>query len=406
MLVDDAGEPVWVHPVPHASTNLRVQQFQGHPVLTWWQGTIAHYGVGISGEYVVLDTTYRQLMTVGGRNGMAADLHEFLIDGRGVAYFTGYRQVETDLRSVGGPKKGTALEATIQGVDLATGKLVFDWHGLDHVGLDESYASYKTAKKNTSPFAPAPLNSVDTTADGKLLFSARNTWALYKVDPATGDIIWRLGGKKSDFTLGPGVRFAWQHDGRSHPANVLTVFDDEGDPPEAKQSRGLVLSVDETAMKVTLVRQYLHPKKAVLAGSQGSVQLLPNGDVFVGWGAEPYYTEYRADGTVVLDAEFAKGESYRALRFPWTGNPGEEPAVAAERRHGRITLYASWNGSTETVSWEALGGPRPGVLKPMGAAQRTGFETPIPLDGSAVYVAARALDSGGNVLATSKAIKA
>jgi hypothetical protein len=406
MMVDNAGEPVWIQPVPHASTNLRVQQFQGRPVLTWWQGTISEYGIGLTGEYVVLDGSYRQLMTVGGRNGLAADLHEFIIDGHGVAYFTAYRHLEQDLRSVGGPKKGAVLASAVQGVDLATGALVFDWNSLDHIGLDESYEKYATASKNHFPYDPVHLNSIDFTPDGKLLFSARNTWTLYKVDPSTGDIEWRLGGKRSDFALGPGVRFAWQHDGRSHPGNVVTVFDDEGDPPEAKQSRGLVLSLNETAKKVTLVRQYLHPHKPVLAGAEGSVQLLPNGDVLVGWGLEPFYTEYRTDGTVVLDAEFATGESYRALRFPWTGTPPDQPAVAAERRHGRVTVYASWNGSTETASWEALGGPHPDLLQPVGAAPRTGFETPIPAQGPADYVAARALDSGGSILAVSRAIRA
>lgn len=406
MMVDNAGEPVWIQPVPHASTNLRVQQFQGQPVLTWWQGTISSYGVGLGGEYVVLDAGYRQLMTVGARNGLAADLHEFIIDGHGIAYFTAYRQVKGDLRPVGGPREGAVLDATVQGVDLASGALVFDWRSLDHIDLEESYQRYATTAKDHFPYDPVHLNSVDFTPDGKLLFSARNTWALYKVDPATGDVEWRLGGKKSDFALGPGVRFAWQHDGRSHPGNVFTVFDDEGDPPEAKQSRALVLSLDETAKKVTLLRQYLHPKKTVLAGAEGSVQLLPNGDVLVGWGLEPYYTEYRADGTVVLDAEFATGESYRALRFPWTGTPPDRPAVAARRRNGQITVYASWNGSTETTSWEALGGPQPDLLKPLGAAQRTGFETPIRLQGAADYVAARALDSNGDILAVSPAIRA
>lgn len=404
MLVDDAGEPVWIHPVPHAATNLRVQQFQERPVLTWWQGRIAPYGVGVAGSYIVLDGSYRRVMTVGGRHDVPADLHEFLIDGRGVAYFTGYRQVERDLRAAGGPKRGTMLDAVVQGVELASGKLVFDWRSSDHIALDESHSRYKTSAKNHFPFDPVHVNSIDTTADGNLLISARNTWALYKVDPTTGAIVWRLGGRRSDFALGPGVRFAWQHDAKSHPGNIVTVFDDEGDPPEAAQSRGLVLSVDEGAMRVTLTHAYLHPGKGLLAGSQGSMQLLPNGDVFVGWGAEPYYTEYRADGTAVLDAKFAKGQSYRAFRFPWTGMPDEQPAVAAERRPGRTTVYASWNGSTETARWEALGGSRPGVLVPMGSARRSGFETSITFQGQPGLVAARALDSRGAVLATSEAI--
>ena len=184
----------------------------------------------------------------------------------------------------------------------------------------------------------------------------------------TGRIIWRLAGKKNDFALGDGVRFAWQHDARGHPDDIITLFDDEGDPPEAKQSRGLTLNVDERAMTAQLVAQYYHPAKKLLAGSQGSLQVLPNGDVLVGWGSEPYYTEFRNDGTLVLDAEFAGGQSYRAFRFPWIGTPTEAPAVAVSREGvGHLTVYASWNGSTETAIWQALAGGSPSELAPVAA---------------------------------------
>jgi Arylsulfotransferase (ASST)/TAT (twin-arginine translocation) pathway signal sequence len=404
LIVDNVGEPIWINPVPHSSTNFRVQRYRGQPVLSWWQGEIASYGIGLDGEYVVVDSSYRQIMRVKARNGLPADLHEFLITGDDTAYFTAYETFTTDLRSVKGPKSGTALDATIQGLDLATGALVFDWHSRDHIPLTESYAAYDAA--STAPFDPVHVNSIDTTADGKLLVSARNTWTVYKLDPVTGQIIWRLAGKKSDFTLDDGVRFAWQHDARVQPNDIITLFDDEGDPPEAKQSRGLVLNVDETAMTAQLVAQYYHPAKKLLAGSQGSLQVLPNSDVLVGWGAEPYYTEFRNDGTLVLDAEFAEGQSYRAFRFPWIGTPTEAPAVAVNRDGAKhLTVYASWNGSTETASWQVLAGGSRSELVSIVAAPRTGFETSIGVVTSASYVAARALDASGTMLATSPAVK-
>ncbi len=397
MLAND-GETIWVRNVANQSTNLRVQQYSGQPVLTWWQGKIAHYGVGLEGEYVIVDGSYNEIMRVQGQNGLPADLHEFLITPEGIAYFTAYRTFHTDLRPVGGPRSGPALDATIQGVDLATGELVFEWRSLDHIELTESKLKYNPK----FPFDPVHLNSVDLMRDGSLLVSARNTWCLYKLDRGTGAVIWRLGGKKSDFILGPDVRFAWQHDARQQSGNGISLFDDEGDPAEAKQSRGLLLEVDETARTATVQRSFEHPSKSVLAGSQGSMQLLANGDVLVGWGSEPYFTEYRADGSLVMDGRFEAHQSYRTLRFPWTGTPSERPAIAV--RHaakGGWDLYASWNGSTETQSWEAYGGPHPTALSLMGAAERTGFETRIRVLGEPSYLAARALDGGGRVLASS-----
>jgi hypothetical protein len=225
---------------------------------------------------------------------------------------------------------------------------------------------------------------------------------VYKIDPASGNIIWRLGGKKTDFSLGPGARFAWQHDARTHEDGTLSLFDDEGDPPEAKQSRGLVLDLDESAMTANVKTQYTHPSKSLLAGSQGSFQVLPGGDVLIGWGAEPYYTELQADGTMVLDGKFAQGTSYRAFRFDWTGQPADVPAVAATRSaSGKATVYVSWNGSTETERWRLLAGRGPGGLRPATEVRRQGFETTLAVPAEATRAAVEALDAGGTVLARS-----
>ncbi len=400
LMVDDAGNPVWIHPVPHAAANLRVQSWNGQQVLTWWQGEVASYGVGLSGEYVVADASYRPIMTVQAKKGLPADLHEFIISPTGVAYFTAYRTYTTDLSSVGGPGSGKALDATIQGVDLSTGALVFDWSSSEHIPFSESQEAYSS----DAPFDPVHLNSIDFTPDGKLLISARNTWALYKVDPGTGEIIWRLGGKKSDFTLAPGARFAWQHDARTHADGSITLFDDEGDPPEAKQSRGLVLDVDEVKRTATVQTQYLHPDGRLLAGSQGSFQMLPNTDVLIGWGADPYYTELQADGTLVLDGRLLSGTSYRAFRFAWIGRPADQPAVAAGHAGSQQVVYVSWNGSTETVRWRLLAGSDPASLQAVAEVPRQGFESSITVPAGAGHAAVAALDATGTVLGQSPTI--
>ena len=120
LIVDNVGSRSGSIRLPHASTNLRVQRYRGQPVLSWSQGEVASYGVGQEGEYVVMDDSYRQIMRVKARHGLPADLHEFLITGDGTAYFTAYETFTTDLRGVNGPKSGTALDATIQGVDLGS----------------------------------------------------------------------------------------------------------------------------------------------------------------------------------------------------------------------------------------------------------------------------------------------
>ena len=115
------------------------------------------------------------------------------------------------------------------------------------------------------------INSVDLDGDGNLLISSRSMQTLYKLD-RTGRILWRLGGQRNDFEIGPGANFAWQHHARRQPDGTLTVFDNGATPAVEKRSRGLILDVDEQAMSATLLHQYTHPK--ILAASQGSVHPL------------------------------------------------------------------------------------------------------------------------------------
>jgi len=129
--------------------------------------------------------------------------------------------------------------------------------------------------------------------------------------------------------------------------------------------------------------------------------------VFVGWGSQPFISEFSYDGELLLNARFPPdGESYRAFRFPWSGHPIEDPAVAVEQLSDeKMKLYASWNGATEVESWEVLAGPRPGHLESAGAVPRDGFETAMLVQSSHSYFAVRAREHSGLVLGTSAPVK-
>jgi hypothetical protein len=238
-----------------------------------------------------------------------------------------------------------------------------------------------------------------------LLVSGRRTSAVYKIDRKSGEVIWRLGGKKSDFEMGPGTRRAYQHDARRQRDGTITFFDN-GVLKVDDQSYGLVLELDTEKMVAIRVRKYTHPEK-VLSATQGSVQVLPNGNVFIGWGSQPYFSEFSKDGELLFSADFpTETESYRAFRFPWSGQPDDEPAVAAESGPGEeVTLYASWNGATDVVTWEVLAGPNPGSLQSVASAPSKGFETAITLETTEAYVGVRAKNGSGRVLGTSGAVK-
>jgi hypothetical protein len=408
MIVDDSGEVTWFRPMQGdmRAMDFKVQRYRGEPVITYYQGVGTTYG---RGEYVILDSSYREVRRVRAGNGYVGDHHEFLITPDDTALLTIYSPVSWDLSSIGGPENGAVLDGIAQEVDIATGEVLFEWHSLDHVGIE---ATYKELPENEqTPFDYFHINSIDVDLDDNLLVSSRTTFAVYKIDRNTGRVIWKLGGKESDFEMGDGTWMRYQHDARHHPDGTITVFDNGGVQKD-EQSSGIVLKLDDEEMKVSLVRAYTHPGK-ILAAVMGNVQDLSNSNVFIGWGSEPYFSEFSREGELLFSASFPpKVNSYRALRSPWKGQPTEPPAVAVEPASGKgssdqkITVYASWNGATKVASWRALAGPGPDQLSSLGpVALREGFETAITLLTDEPYVGVQARDGSGRVLGTSEAAR-
>jgi hypothetical protein len=407
MILDENGAVVWFDPLSPAGTraaDFRVQQYEGKPALTWWQDPLIAGGSSKAGE-VIVDSSYRRLAVVRAGNGYQPDLHEFQIAPQGVGVITVYDGIDCDLSSVGGAKDAAVADTLFQEIDLKTGLVRYEWHSLDHVPLGDSYASSAHSSR-TTPFDFFHINAIDLERGGDLLVDARNTWAAYDVDPRTGQVRWRLGGKRSSFAMGPGTQIAWQHDAREQPDGTITFFDNGATPAVHKQSRALDMRLDMQRMTATLVREVPHPGKPLVAGSQGNVQALPDGDWMVGWGEAPYLSEFAADGSPLFDAHLpATYESYRAYRLPWSGQPTDSPALAAvPSSSGRgATIYASWNGSTLLVSWRVLAGPSPSALAPVGSTAKHGFETTIavPRAGVGSYVQVQALDASGAVIGAS-----
>jgi hypothetical protein len=403
MIVDDAGEPVWIHARPGTqATNLRVGRYQGEPALTWWEGVVSN-GVA-NGDYVVADSSYREIARVRAANGYGGDLHEFFIGPDDTAFFLITNAVEATIPGPSGPIEGRATEAVIQEVDVASGRLLFEWHSLPSIDPSESYVPPPT---DGSPFDYIHANSIDLDADGNLLLCGRHTWAIYKIDRGSGAILWRLNGRRSDFKLGDEAAFAWQHDARAQPEGI-SIFDDGamGSPPQPEaQSRGIVLALDTAAMTARLAREFVHPA-GLLSTSQGSFQLMPTGGAFVGWGRLPQFSEFDANGALALDAVFPAGnQSYRTYRFPWRGLPDAAPDIAAgARSDSAVVVYASWNGATEVAAWEVLGGAGLDALAPLIRVRRSGFETAIAVDARPRVALVRALDAAGAELGRSRPI--
>jgi outer membrane protein assembly factor BamB len=400
MILDRTGRLVWFRPLPgdDQAFDFRAQTYRGKPVLTWWQGRVALYkGVG-TGR--ILDSSYRPVATVRAGNGYDLDGHEFQLTDAGTALVISYTTVPWDLSKLGGRRDATVDDNIVQEIDVATGTVLFEWHALGTIGLGESYRP--APRRRGKGHDPFHLNSVALDRDGNLLLSARHTNAVYKVDRSTGEILWRLGGKRSSFAMGDGTTFRLQHDARRLADGTITLFDNVAEdlPARGRRSRGLEIALDEDERTASLVREFEHPD-GLLSPTQGSMEPLADGGAFVGWGGgQPFFTEFDERGEVVFDARFGaeRVESYRAYTMPWSARAPGRPSVAATSAGGRTRVRVSWNGATEVARWRvrAAGG---------GAATTApwrGFETAIDVAGRPRSVIVEALDGSGEVLGASE----
>lgn len=403
MVLDTSGRLVWFRRTGATPMNFQRQTYRGRPVLTWWEGDVPD-GYG-KGHGVIADTAYRRIATVRAGHGLEADLHEFRLTGRGTALITAYRTAAADLSSIGGPADGTVYSGVVQEIDVESGAVVFAWDSLDHVDVTESHRERPDDRGTSAhPYDYFHINAICEHPDGDLLVSARNTWAIYKLSRKDGRIVWRLGGQRSDFTHDQRTRFYWQHDVVAHDDGRISVFDNGAWPQIEKESRGLMLRADTETRKVSLVRAYTHPDE-VLAGTQGSCRTVDGDRVFVGWGDRPNFSEFTANGRLILDGRFPDNvQSYRAFTGSWTGRPSGRPAVAARRDGNRTRVFASWNGSTEVRQWRVLAGATKKRLRAVTVAARTDFETAVTVAGGGPYFAVEALDARGAPLARSETV--
>ncbi|MBV9536361.1 MAG: aryl-sulfate sulfotransferase [Solirubrobacterales bacterium] len=408
--IDHRADLIWYKP---SSTkrrgpsifNVRVQGYHGHPVLTYWQGRVVPPGVG-KGKDLILNEHYQTIHTVTAGDGYrkrGTDLHEFTLGRQGhedVAFVTVAAPTAANLTSVGGPANGTVLDSIIQEIDVATNKVVWEWNALHHVPINASYQPYVSGQ----PYDYFHLNSIEQLSNGRIVISARNTWAVYSIDKSTGKIAWQLGGKHSSFRLGSGVRFFWQHHATLHNNGLLTLFDDGAPPPEEQQSRALEIHIGTHTRQATLIHAYTH-NPPTLAYGEGSAEVLGNHDVFVGWGSRQYFSEYAPGGSQIFSGSFRTPvQSYRAYRFNnWVGLPLQAPAVAVRKASTahHFNVYASWNGSTRVAKWRVLGsGSRHGSFSPVGRrVSWSSFQTTIEITSRDRWFKVEALTGRGRLLA-------
>jgi arylsulfotransferase ASST len=321
-IITNTGRVVWFHPVPpgQVADDFRTQTYQGKPVLTWFQGS------GLGGTDYIYNDHYQQIAAVRAGNGYFTDFHEFLITPWNTALILADTVEIANLTSIGGPANQKVFDGIVQEIDIRTGKVLFQWNSADHVPYRDSHNPLPTSA--AMPWDWFHINAVHLDTDGNLLINSRYTWTTYKVNRHTGKIIWELGGKQSTFKLkaapgqvldSAGEIFAFQHDPEAIGNNEYTFFDDESDGRTTLLGHSRVVTVKlNLATRVATLMKSVNQPEGLVAPAEGNAQTTRNGDLFVGWGALPYISEFSPSGRLLFNAQLPAGATtYRAYRLPW-----------------------------------------------------------------------------------------
>ena len=361
MIYDNAGHVIYYLPSSKVHVTLPVT-YKGAPALAYHL-TTGFAGGWTQGHWVILNQSYKQVGTIGDN----VDHHELLTVQNGqMAYVDSYRAVTYDLSKFGGQANATVVEAVIQEINLGTGKVVFEWHSLPHVPVTETNQSLKD---NVVDYLH--INSIAVDTDGNLIVSGRHISAVLKINRKTGAVMWQLGGKQSTFAFTNGSGPSFQHDARIVGKNTYSVFDN-GDSRSPQYSRAVIYKVDPVKRTASIVGDWRHSPD-LFSQIEGDTRRLPNGDRLVGWATTGVTTEYSGH-TVVFESRIDGGTSYRTLRSAWKATPASPPALTVHRNGTNVTADATWNGATDVVGWELLGGPDAHHMRVLRTIPYTGFQ--------------------------------
>lgn len=422
-ILDKKGRPVWFLQIPgdQDAVNFQAQTYQGKPVLTWFQGD------KLAGADYIADTNYNIIKKITTEDA-PSDLHEFRLTPDGHALITSVKEVDADLSGIGGPKTGKIADSFVNVVDVASGKTVFAWDSAQHLPVTDSVLNYTQLQGIPGEgVLPLHVNSIAPDPDGNMLVSVRSANELVDVNPQTGAINWKLGGKNSDFKLGPGVDFAGQHDPTFVDENTIMLFNNNVDLGGTRHGPSSIMWIrlDRQAKTANLLRNWVQPEP-VDTFTQGSAQALADGNTFSGWGDANHITEFAPDGRILWNATQPKTSTqhvgtgpkalavgdgtYRASLQQWSGHPTQKPELTMSNDNGQPIVHAVWNGATDVTQWRVLSGPSPDKLTPLATTDWNGLNTPVALPAGAAtsgnYFTIEALDKNGATIAASDPMKA
>ncbi|PNS14555.1 Isotrichodermin C-15 hydroxylase [Sphaceloma murrayae] len=420
-IYDGDGNLIWSG--AHVNHNRVIHEFRpyddGVKIGTTYilRPTYEQRNIGERAMYVVMDDRFRTTATIVANTSNLFELngHELKMIDKGRKALTLSSTPKALVRE-GGLTVHYLNDCVVEWA-MPSGDRLFEWCALDHGVEPEETFEKRRMTSEESPWDFMHTNSVDKFDNGDYLISARFTNTLYRISGTDKSIVWRLGGKTSDFVMD--FSFSSQHHATVISSNestvVLTVLDNASgevwrnrDTAETSSALMVALYTSERPMRAKLLYRWKRPDGG-LTRKRGNVNILPNGNVWIGWSEQSYLSEHTMDGRLLLEAKWTstRFSTYRAFKGAFIGRPTEAPALKAFQYDtgddSLIMIYVSWNGDTEVSSWQFLGySVDSDTVVAIDTVPRTGFETSLSASGIWDRVYAVGLDTSGHELGRSK----
>ena len=296
----------------------------------------------------ILDENFNPVETVQMGNGYQAESHDFELLPNGHILMLGYYTTLADIRSIlpGSFPRSEVSGAIIQELD-GNRSVVWQWRTWDHFNWSD-FADW--GSPSNSIVAGWHVNAVRLDPiDGNLLLAT--TSEEMKIDRQNGNVLWRLGGAFNQFAFvgvnsQEAIRQLAGHDfHRLTNGNYILLNNGAADSSRSSQVHEYQL--DEVHKVATHVWQYI-PTNTIPTWNRGSVQRLPNGNTFIGWGTStsgqnPDCTEVTSNGNKVFELSFTNAltDSYRAFRFVYPPSSQRIEATVRELADGNTYSFTN-----------------------------------------------------------------
>jgi hypothetical protein len=308
IIVDGYGVPVWWY---------RSSDEPRSPILLP-NGNIAWIGSTRAEEHKLngaLVRTFTPDSSIGG----IFDPHELqMLPNGDFIFIADVQRGPVDLTAYGGVSNDIILDNVIEEI-APNGSLVWHWSAMDHIPVSETDPLWWPQYiKSLFPADPYHMNSVEPNGDG-FVISCRHLDAVFRIDKASGNIVWKLSGtpRPESLTFNGDTygNFGGQHDARVLPDGTLTLHDNG--TLRGRAPRAVRYSINTAARTSTLLEMVADPDVPA-SGCCGSARKMPGGNWVMSWGMNPVVTELTPSGARVFRMTFKEPYfSYRAEPVPF-----------------------------------------------------------------------------------------